>query len=125
MGIVVTSLPSVAVTSPQSTALGPTSTKVRTPDRCSCSMISLKCTGEVIWRQRVGGTYYGSPVCVNNRLYCIARDGQVVVLAAAEKYELLARVPLGEPSYATPAVADGVMYLRAGSHLFSLGGKAP
>ena len=80
-------------------------------------------TGEVIWRERVGGAFYGSPVCVNNRLYCIAKDGVVVVLAASEKFEVLARVPLGEPSYTTPAVSDGVMYLRTWSHLFSLGGK--
>jgi len=82
-------------------------------------------TGEVIWRQRVGGSFYGSPVCVAGRLYCISRDGDVVVLAASEKYELLARVPLGEPSSATPAVSGGVMYLKTDTHLFSLGGKKP
>ena len=81
--------------------------------------------GEVIWRQRVGGAFYGSPVCVDNRLYCIAKDGEVVVLAASEKFELLARVPLGEPSYATPAVSGGVMYLRTRWQLFSLGGRLP
>ena len=80
-------------------------------------------TGEVIWRERVGGAFYGSPVCVDDRLYCTARNGDVVVLAASEKFELLARVPLGEPSFATPAVSAGVMYLRTYSHLFSLGGK--
>jgi len=80
-------------------------------------------TGEAIWRERVGGRFYGSPVCVGNRLYCIAKNGDVFVLAASSKFELLARVPLGEPSYATPAVAGGVMYLRTRSHLFSLGGK--
>ncbi len=82
-------------------------------------------TGEVIWRERVGGAFYGSPVCVGNRLYCIARDGKVVVVAASQRFEVLARVDLGEPSHATPAVSDGVMYLRTCSHLFSLGGKGP
>ena len=82
-------------------------------------------TGQVIWRERVGGTFYGSPVCVGGRLYCIARNGEVVVLAASEQFEVLCRVPLGEPSYATPAVSDGVMYLRTFSHLFSLGRKKP
>jgi outer membrane protein assembly factor BamB len=80
-------------------------------------------SGAVIWRERVGGSFYGSPVCVNDRLYCIAKDGEVAVVAASEKYEVLARVPLGEPSYATPALSNGVMYLRTQSHLFSLGGK--
>lgn len=82
-------------------------------------------TGEVIWRNRVGGDFYGSPVCISDRLYCIAKNGEVVVLAASAKYEVLARVPLGEPSYATPAVSNGVIYLRTRSHLFSLGGKSP
>lgn len=86
----------------------------------------LKATnGEVLWRERVGGEFYGSPVWVNGRLYCIAKNGDVVVLAAADKFEIVSRVPLGEASFATPAVADGVMYLRTRSQLFSLGGKAP
>ena len=79
--------------------------------------------GEVIWSERVGGEFYGSPVWVNGRLYCLAKNGDVVVVAAADKFELLSRVPLGESSYATPAVAGGVMYLRTQSQLFSLGGK--
>lgn len=80
-------------------------------------------TGEVVWRERAGGSYYGSPVWVAGRLYCIARNGDVVVLAAADKFEALARVPLGETSFATPAVAGGVMYLRTLNYLHSLGGK--
>lgn len=82
-------------------------------------------TGELRWRERIQGSFFGSPVCVNDRLYCIARNGDVVVLAAADKYEPLARVPLGEPSCATPAIRSGVMYLRTRSLLFSLGGKKP
>jgi len=79
--------------------------------------------GDLVWCERVGGSFYSSPVCVHDRLYCIAKSGEVVVLAAADHFEVLARVPLGEQSFATPAVAGGVMYLRTRSHLFSLGGK--
>ncbi|MFA6562533.1 MAG: PQQ-binding-like beta-propeller repeat protein [Verrucomicrobiia bacterium] len=79
--------------------------------------------GEVLWRERVKGEFYSSPVWVNGRLYCVAKNGDVVVLAAADKFELVSRVPLDELSYATPAVAGGVMYLRTQSQLFSLGGK--
>ena len=88
--------------------------------RVECRKVA---TGEVIWTQRVGGFYYGSPVWVDGRLYCISRKGEVVVLSASDEFKVLARVPLGEKSYATPAVADGVMYLRTLSRLFSLGGK--
>jgi outer membrane protein assembly factor BamB len=79
--------------------------------------------GELVWRERVGGVFYSSPVWVNGRLYNVSKKGEVVVLAAADKFEVLSRVPLGEPSLATPAVSGGVMYLRTNSHLFSLGGE--
>jgi outer membrane protein assembly factor BamB len=80
-------------------------------------------TGEVHWRERVPGTYYGSPVCVCNHLYCMSRDGDMVILAATKKFAVVARLPLGEGSNSTPAVADGKMYLRTFTHLISIGGK--
>jgi len=80
-------------------------------------------SGKLVWRERIGGDYFGSPVRVDNRLYCISRQGEVVVLAAADRFELLGRVDLGEPSHSTPAVAGGVMYLRTVSHLMALGSK--
>ncbi|MDH4240652.1 MAG: PQQ-like beta-propeller repeat protein [Phycisphaerae bacterium] len=80
-------------------------------------------TGEQLWRQKPAGPFYGSPVWVNGNLYCITRKGEVVVIKAAPKYELLAVNSLGEESYATPAVAGGRMYLRTYSHLISIGGK--
>jgi len=79
--------------------------------------------GRQIWRERVQGSFYGSPVCVGERLYCISKRGNVFVVAASDTFQELAKVSLGEPSYATPAVANGVMYLRTRSKLFSLGGK--
>lgn len=78
--------------------------------------------GNVQWRKRIGGKFFGSPVCVNRRLYCVSEKGDVVVLAAARTFNKLGRVSLGEECRSTPAVAGGVMYLRTVSHLYSLGG---
>jgi outer membrane protein assembly factor BamB len=80
-------------------------------------------TGEEVWREKVGANFYGSPVCVGDRMYCISTKGEVIVLAAGDKYRLLARNPLGEKSHATPAIAGGRMYLRTWSHLVCIGGK--
>ncbi len=80
-------------------------------------------TGEIVWRERIGGDYFGSPVRVADRLYCISREGEMVVLAASREFRQLARIDLEERSNSTPAVAGGVMYLRTASHLMSLGGK--
>jgi len=80
-------------------------------------------SGKIHWRERVGGRFFGSPVCVGDRLYCMSREGQMIVLAAAEKYKLLAEIDLEEPSCATPSIADGVMYLRTTGHLMAIGGE--
>ena len=80
-------------------------------------------TGDMVWRERIDGAFYASPVWVDGRLYNVSKDGEVVVIAAGDKFELLHRIPLDEPSFATPAVAGGVMYLRTSKHLFSLGGS--
>jgi outer membrane protein assembly factor BamB len=79
-------------------------------------------TGKLVWRERVGGNYFGSPVRIGDRVYCVSRAGEVVVLAATDEYNLLGRSDLGEPSHSTPAVADGVVYLRTFSHLIAIGG---
>ncbi len=78
-------------------------------------------TGEVRWRQRVGGNYFSSPVRVADRIYGVSVDGDVVCLAAADQYQLLGRSALGETSRATPAVAGGRMFLRTESHLLAVG----
>jgi len=80
-------------------------------------------TGKLLWQEKPAGRFFGSPVWVSGRLYCITMDGDVVVIKAAQTYELLAVNPLGETSHAVPAVADGRMYLRTYSHLFSIGAK--
>jgi outer membrane protein assembly factor BamB len=78
-------------------------------------------TGEQLWSEKPAGPFYGSPVWGNGNLYCITKKGEVVVIKAGPTYELLAVNPLGEESYATPAVAGGRMYLRTYSHLISIG----
>lgn len=78
-------------------------------------------TGELVWREKTAGKYFGSPVWVNGAIYCITTEGEVVVIRAAPKYELLATNPLGEKSEATPAVAGGRMFLRTLSHLICVG----
>jgi outer membrane protein assembly factor BamB len=79
-------------------------------------------TGTVRWQQRVRGRYFGSPIRVRDRLYCMSVEGDCVVLAAGTEFLVLGRNPLGEGSHSTPAIADGRMYLRTFGHLISIGG---
>jgi len=77
-------------------------------------------TGDVHWRERVDGDFYSSPLWIEGRLYGISKRGEVVVLKAGKEFEELGRVDLGEKTFATPAVVDGVMYLRTQTRLLAL-----
>jgi outer membrane protein assembly factor BamB len=79
-------------------------------------------SGKIHWQQRVGGNFSGSPVWAGDKIYCISAAGEVVVLAASDKYELLGRNLLNETSRSTPAIVNGCMYLRTESQLACLKG---
>jgi outer membrane protein assembly factor BamB len=80
-------------------------------------------TGEEIWSDRVGGNFFGSPVCVNGKIYGISADGEMVVIEAGPQFKVLGRSKLEGTSHASPAVSGGVMYVRTETHLISFGGK--
>lgn len=67
---------------------------------------------KTIWMERIGGNFSASPICINGNLYGVSEQGEVIVLKASPKFELLGRSSLGELSHATPAVADGRVYFR-------------
>ncbi len=74
-------------------------------------------SGEIVWQERVEGRFFGSPVWVEERLFCISTTGKVVVLAATEKFRQIALNDLGEPTHSTPAMAGGRLFLRTLGHL--------
>ena len=81
--------------------------------------------GEQVWSERVEGPYYSSPICIGGkggRIYNVTRSGELVVIAAADKFKLIQRFPLNEKnSFATPAVSGGHLYVRTYSQLISIG----
>jgi outer membrane protein assembly factor BamB len=82
-------------------------------------------TGEVVWNERVasGVNFYGSPVCAAGRLYALSTKGELVVVEASDTFKILGKSDLGEGSHATPAVANGRMYIRTLSHVICIGKK--
>jgi outer membrane protein assembly factor BamB len=78
-------------------------------------------TGEVKYQERVGGDYFGSPVWVDGRLFNVSAGGEVVVVKAAEDFEVLARFALNELCRSTPAVANERMFIHTASHLWCIG----
>lgn len=80
---------------------------------------------KMLWRERVGGKYFASPIRVGENIFCPSREGEIVVLAAAPEYRLVARCPMPEGTHATPAVAEGMMFVRTYGQLFAVGKPRP
>ncbi len=80
-------------------------------------------SGKLLWQERLNGNFSASPVCAGDHLYCVSNDGEVVILKASDKFELVARNGLGEATQCTPAVAGGRIFFRTQAHLICIGGK--
>jgi outer membrane protein assembly factor BamB len=78
-------------------------------------------TGEVHWRERVSGSYYSSPISTGKHILNVSREGDVVIVAAAKKFEEVAKNSVGEGTHSTPALAGGRLYVRTFSHLICIG----
>ena len=80
-------------------------------------------TGRLIYQQRLGagGGYYASPIAGDGKIYTASDGGVVVVIKAGDRFQVLARNDLDEPIMATPAFADGKLYVRTEQHLYAFG----
>jgi hypothetical protein len=76
--------------------------------------------GEDLWRRRLGGRHWASPLHAGGRIYTWSADGETVVLAADDVFRELARNRLDAEVRATPAVADGAFFVRGATHLYRL-----
>ena len=81
-------------------------------------------TGTVIKQGRLHGAidkYFSSPVAADDKVFLIGQAGQVSVLKAAGEWEVIKVNELDDEVFATPAIADGRMYIRTRSALYSFG----
>ncbi|MET0624866.1 MAG: PQQ-binding-like beta-propeller repeat protein [Pyrinomonadaceae bacterium] len=77
-------------------------------------------TGRLVYQERLPSSFSASPVGSDGKLYLSSEDGDVFVVRAGPKFELLATNPVGEPLMATPAISDGVLILRAHRHVYAV-----
>ncbi len=59
-------------------------------------------------------------VLTDGKIYLAGEDGDIFVVRAGARFELIARNPIGEPLMATPALSDGTMFVRGSRHLFAI-----
>jgi len=81
-------------------------------------------TGNVLKQGRLSGAidkYFSSPVAADDKVYLVGEGGAVSVLKAAGEWEVLAVNELDDECFATPAIADGRIYIRTRSALYCFG----
>jgi outer membrane protein assembly factor BamB len=83
-------------------------------------------TGEALYRQRlplIGSGYSASPIAADDKIYLSNEDGDMLVLSAGPKYAHIATNSIGELLMATPALSEGVMYVRSSASVFAIARK--
>jgi outer membrane protein assembly factor BamB/protein tyrosine phosphatase (PTP) superfamily phosphohydrolase (DUF442 family) len=83
-------------------------------------------TGDELYRQRlplVGNGFSASPVAADGKIYLPNEDGEILVVSAGEKFAHLGTNSMGELLMATPALSDGVMYVRTAQNIIAVGRK--
>ena len=80
--------------------------------------------GNVLKQGRLHGAidkYFSSPVAADDKVFLVGQGGQVSVVKASGEWEVLAVNELDDECYATPAIADGRLYIRTRSALYAFG----
>jgi outer membrane protein assembly factor BamB len=77
-------------------------------------------TGKRVYQERTNTTHAASPVASDGKLYLAAEGGEVLVVKAGRTFEVVARNDMGEPIMATPAIANGTLYVRTQGHLYGI-----
>ena len=74
-------------------------------------------TGEERAALRLGGSFVASPVIAGDHLYACDEDGLITVVRTSLPPKVVAKNQFHEGMRASPAVADGAIYLRHLSQL--------
>ncbi|HLK65699.1 MAG TPA: PQQ-binding-like beta-propeller repeat protein [Bryobacteraceae bacterium] len=79
-------------------------------------------SGNRAYQQRVGTgvSFVASPIVGAGKIYAASEDGDIFVIKAGDKFEQLAKNPMGEPILASPALAGDLLIVRSARHLFAI-----
>lgn len=79
--------------------------------------------GTQLWKGRLRGDFYASPIAAEGRIYAINDEGETFVFEAADTFKVVSSNPLGERSLATPAFSGGRIFIRTDEHLYCIGAE--
>lgn len=80
-----------------------------------------KATGEEIWKIRADGPFSSSPIAAGNFIYQFNEQGRGMIIdVRGDEGKVVSQIELGEVILATPAIADGAIYIRSDGRLWKL-----
>src|SRR4029079_9991877 len=80
-------------------------------------------TGKIIYeggRIPIPATFTASPVAFDGKILLTSEDGDTFVIKAGPKHEVIATNSIAEPVYASPAISDGMIFLRGERNLYCI-----
>ena len=79
-------------------------------------------TGEKVYEKRLGSgaSMIASLVAGDGKIYCASENGSVYVVTAGPEFEIQSRNAMGQPCFASPAISEGVIYLRTTGSLMAI-----
>ena len=77
-------------------------------------------TGERFWQERLGDHFSASLVTAKGLVFFLADDGTMTLVRPGRELEVVGTNAIGEECRASPAIADGRLYLRGNKHLFCI-----
>jgi outer membrane protein assembly factor BamB len=79
-------------------------------------------TGKELYKERTKGAFSASPVAGYGKVYCLNETGGCTVLKAdSDTFDVLATNELGEETLGTPAIANGVIFIRTDKAVYAIG----
>jgi len=79
--------------------------------------------GQKAWEKKLDGDYNASPCLVGDKVYLLSIKGVLSVIKAGPEYEEISKSEIGEDCFASPAFADGKIYIRTVEHIYCIGNK--
>jgi outer membrane protein assembly factor BamB len=93
-------------------------------DRGIMWCLDAKTGAEIYAQQRIKpGTYSGSPVLADGKIYVTNEDGLTTVVKAGPAFEVLAENALNDYCLSSPAISDGQIFIRTAQNLYCIGKK--
>jgi outer membrane protein assembly factor BamB len=80
-------------------------------------------TGEPQWVHDTFAAVWGSPLVADGKVYLGDEDGDIVVLKAGRKEEVLAEMNMEAAVYGSPVPANGVLFIASRNKLYALEAK--